>query len=138
MTPEKIIKECFTFDLLNFVPDTENKINTFDGIVEFAINTLKKYQYVVGGFNIEDSEWIVCGKNNNRFKVKENQKILYNSIYKKNCDRELIWFLESILNYIKIHNNNNKIHIKYDIFEDKHNSICWIIYKFTEDANPSV
>jgi hypothetical protein len=131
MTPEKIIKECLTFDLLNFNPNEKNKTNTFNGIFEIAINALKKYQYIVGGYSIEDPDWIICDKNNNRFKLKENQKILYNSVCKKNCDRELIWFLESLLNYIKKHNNNTKINIKYDIFEDKHNSICWIIYKFT-------
>ena len=132
MTPEKIMKECLTFNLLNYTPDEENKVNTIDEIINISINTLKQCQYIVGGYNIEDIDWIICNKNNNRFKLNDNQKILYNSVHKKNCDKELIWFLESVLNYVNKHNNNSEIKIKHDIFEDKNNSICWIIYKFTQ------
>jgi hypothetical protein len=127
---EKIEKECLTFDLLNYSP-TE-KFENINNVINICIDALKKYQYKVGGYNIEDDDWILCDKNNNRFKVKDNQKILYNSVHKKNFDRELVWFLDSILDYIKRHSNDEKIDVKYSVFEDDKNCICWIIFKFNK------
>jgi hypothetical protein len=127
---EKIEKECLIFDLLNY--SSENKVNMVDDSINICIDALKKYQYKAGGYNIEDIEWILCSKNNNRFKVKDDQKILYNSVHKKNCDRELIWFLDSILDYVKRHTNSEKIKVKYSMFEDEKNSVCWIIFKFSQ------
>jgi hypothetical protein len=127
-SPEKIEKECLIFDLLNY--SSNNKANMIDDSVSICIDALKKYQYKAGGYNIEDVEWILCDQNNNRFKVKDNQKILYNSVHKKSCDRELIWFLDSILDYVKRHTNSEKIKVKYNMFEDEKNCVCWIIFKF--------
>jgi hypothetical protein len=125
---EKIEKECLIFDLLNY--SSNEKINTIDDAIKMCIEILKKYQYKAGGFNIEDINWIIADQKNNHFKVKDGQKIIYNSIYKKYCDKELIWFLDSILKYIKRHINCEKIIIKYNLFEDNKNCICWIIFKF--------
>ena len=61
--------------------------------------------------------------------------ILYNSVHKKNCDRDLIWFLDSIQNYINRHVDKNKIKVKYSMFEDERNCFCWIVYKFTKMSN---
>lgn len=130
LSPEKIEKECLTFDLLNYTSD--NRGETIDDAMNICIDAIKKYQYKVGGYNIEDLEWILGEKTNNRFKVKDNQKILYNSVYKKNCDRELIWFLDSILEYVRRHINGEKIRVKYSVFEDEKNCICWIILKFDQ------
>jgi hypothetical protein len=127
-TPEKIERELLTFDLLNYKSD-KKKENIKDSI-NICSEALKKYQYIVGGYSIEDNEWILADKNSHRFKVKENQIILYNSVNKKNCDRELIWFLDSILDYTKRNIDEKKIKIKYNIFEDEKNCMCWIIYKF--------
>jgi hypothetical protein len=134
-SPEKIEKECLTFDLLNY--SSNNIADMIDDAINTCIDALKKYQYKVGGYNIEDQDWILCDKNNVRFKVKDNQKILYNSVHKKNCDRELVWFLDSILDYVKRHTDNEKIKIKYSMFEDDHNCVCWIIFKFSQIQNES-
>jgi hypothetical protein len=130
LTPEKIEKECLTFDLLNYT--SSNRVEKLDDVINICIDTLKKYQFKVGGYSIEDLEWIVGDKNSNRFKVKDNQKILYNSVHKKNCDRELIWFLDSIVNYVKRHIDKEKIKVKYSIFEDEKNCVCWIIFRFNQ------
>jgi hypothetical protein len=127
---EKMAKECLTFNLLNYKPKKEEKISDINKFVKLCEETLKQYQYKIGGFSIEDEEWFLADSSCKRFKVKENQKILYNSVSKKNYDKELIWFLDSILNYMK--NFSDEIRISYDIFEDEKNCICWIIYKFRQ------
>jgi hypothetical protein len=131
ITHEKIKKEILTFELLNYKPDYQ--IKTIDDLIELFNNIIKKYQYKVGGYNIEDSEWILCDSKNNRFKNKKNQKIIYNSIEKKNCDHELIWFLESILEHIQKYINPDLYKIKYSIIEDEKNCICWIIFCFASN-----
>lgn len=125
---EKIAKECLTFNLLNYNPKKEEKTCSVDEIIKLFEKNLKLYQYKVGGFNIEDEEWILADSSCKRFKVKEEQKILYNSVNKKKCDDELTWFLDSMLNYIK--KFSDTIKISYNVFEDEKNCICWIIYKF--------
>lgn len=132
LTPEKLLKECLTFDLLNYIPkeDELNKINNVDDTLKFCLQLLKKYQYRVGGFCLEDEEWIIADKSSHRFKINENQKVIYNSIHKKNYDRELVWFLDSIFNHLKRYVNNNIVYTKYNIYEDEKNSIFWVVYKF--------
>lgn len=125
-----LIKECLTFDLLNYNPKESEKTNNIDTIIDIAKNTFKKYQYKIGGSSIEDIDWIISDETCKRFKVKENNKILYNSVHKKKCDKELIWFLDSILDYLKKFILNQEIKISYSIFEDERNCVCWIIYKF--------
>jgi hypothetical protein len=133
LTPEKILKECLIFDLLNYHPENPNQIDKINDAINFTIETLKKYQYKVGGFYIEDKDWILTDKDSHRFKVKENQKILYNSVSKKAFDRELVWFLDSITDYIRRFVNQDKIQIKYNIYEDERNCVCWIIFKFNDN-----
>lgn len=130
MSHKKIIKEILTFDLLNYIPSSH--INSFEEFIEICINTLKKYQYKVGGYNIEDNGWILCHQNNHRFKIKENQTILYNSVEKKHCDRELIWFLEAVLGHTQRYADSDNYKIKYTMVEDEKNCICWIIFSFTD------
>lgn len=127
---EKIAKECLMFNLLNYEPKQDEKICEIDKIVDLCNETLKQYQYKVGGFSIEDEEWFLADSSCKRFKVKENQKILYNSVPKKKYDDELDWFLNAILNYVKKFSDTASI--SYDVFDDERNSICWIIYKFKQ------
>jgi hypothetical protein len=132
LTPEKILKEFLIFDLLNYHPENSHKIENMNDAINFTIETLKKYQYKIGGFYIEDNDWILSDKDSYRFKVKENQKILYNSVSKKSFDRELVWFLDSVTEYIRRFVNQYKIEVKYNIYEDEKNCICWIIFKFND------
>jgi hypothetical protein len=127
---EKIIKEMLTYDFMNYIPST--KIENIDECTKFSINSFNKYQYIVGGENIEDPEWILLHNSNHRFKVKSHQKILYNSIEKKYCNDELISFLDNIIDYIKRHTDTTKIGVKYIITEDEKHNICWIIVIFSD------
>ena len=88
MPHEKVIKEILTYELLNYTPS--KKIKTFDQFIDTAISTLHKFQYKVGGFSIEDKDWILNDENSHRFKVKPGTKILYNSTERKFCDKELL------------------------------------------------
>lgn len=130
---KKMIRDILTFDMLNYTP--VNKLSDIEQIIILCKEILKKYQYKVGGFNIEDDEWILCKESNHRMKLKKNQSILYNSIEKKNCNEETIWFLESIMNYMNRSINNQLKKIKYSIVEDEKNCICWIIFCFTDNLN---
>ena len=130
MPREKIMKELLTYDLLNYCPS--RKVESFDEFVNVCIKSLKKFQWKVGGYNLEDKDWILNDKENKRFKIKENQKILYNTTEKKYCDKELLWFLENVLEYLRKYVDENKFTIKYNWIEDERFEICWIIIILTD------
>lgn len=131
MTTEKIIKELLYFDLF-YYKNGNTKISDIDGAVELCIKILKKFQYKVGGYEIEDIEWIVGDSECKRFLVGNNQRILYNSIHKKDYNNNLVIFIRAILNYIENYLNKN-LDIKYYVYEDDKNSIYWIIYRISEN-----
>src|SRR3984957_12003908 len=54
MPHEKVIKEILTYELLNYSPS--KKVDTFDEFIKIATLSLSKFQYKVGGFNIEDKD----------------------------------------------------------------------------------
>lgn len=122
MPHEKIMKEILIYELLNYTPS--KKIKTFDQFIDTAISTLRKFQYKVGGFSIEDKDWILNDENSQRFKVKPNTKILYNSIERRFCDKELLWFLESIVSYVQ--EFSDKYKIKFKLVDDERYEIVWI------------
>ena len=122
MPHEKIMKEILTYELLNYTPP--KKIKTFDQFIDTAISALHKFQYKVGGFSIEDKDWIVNDENSQRFKVKAGMKILYNSIERRFCDKELLWFLESIVSYVQ--EFSDKYSIKFKLVDDERYEIVWI------------
>jgi hypothetical protein len=130
MPKEKIIKEILTYDILNYMP--ENKVDSFQQFIDIAINALAKFQWKVGGFNIEDRQWIHVDKDNRRFKIKDNQKVLYNSVEKQNYDKELSWFLDCLVTYVQRFADDNIYHIKYKIILDKRFSICWTVFILTD------
>lgn len=127
---DDLIKECLKYDLINYSPEENKKTNNIDSIIDICKDILNKTQYVVEGFSIEDKDWIYCETSNHRFHLKKNQRILYNTIEKKNCDKNLIEYLNNILTYTQKFINGNEIKIKYNIIEDEKNCICWIIYTF--------
>ena len=123
MSHEKVMKEILTYELLNYTPC--KKIKTFDQFIETAISALRKFQYKVGGFSIEDKDWILNDENSQRFKIKPGTKILYNSTERKFCDKELLWFLESIVSYVQ--EFSNKHSIKFKLVDDERYEIVWIV-----------
>lgn len=127
MPHEKVVKEILQYELLNYSP--KEKVNSLEELVKVLKSALYKFQYKVGGFNIEDKDWIVANKDNKRFKVKENQTVLYNSVEKKNCDKELMWFLEKIVSYAQNFIDGDKFNIKYTLKEDDRFRVVWIILR---------
>jgi hypothetical protein len=123
MPHEKVIKEILTYELLNYSPS--KKVDSFDEFVKTAISSLHKFQYKVGGFSIEDIDWILNDESSQRFKVKKGENILYNSIENKYCDKELLWFLESIVSYVQEFSDEYKI--KFKLINDERYKIVWII-----------
>ena len=115
----KILKELMTYEFLYSDPSASEKTNNIDTLLKYTVNELKKYQEIVGGYYIEDINWLLCTPEC-RFKLKHNQKGIYNSICKRVCDDDdNIWFLEKIVlrmkKYLTIDSN---IVINYKIIED--------------------
>ena len=118
-----------SYELLNYVEKTE--INNIDDIIDLLKKTLKKYQYKTGGFDLEDYEWFYANETSNRFAVKPNQRILYNSIdicKNRIASNELVTFMDNILNYIKRSINNNDYDIMNCSYTDKKHSVIWILF----------
>lgn len=129
---EKIVKELLTYELLNYKP--KEKVNSLEELIQIAKSALNKFQYRVGGFNIEDSYWISGVHGNHRFKVKENQRILYNSV-EKHHDKELIWFLENFVSYIQNFADESKFNVKYTIKNDDRFRLAWIVIYITQHVH---
>lgn len=126
----QMIKDIFTYDFLFYEPPEAEKINTLDKLVDITRIELAKYQGIVGGYEIEDDEWLDCTP---RFKLKENQKGIFNTCTKKTIDnKDHIWFLKNMIKRIKKFISNNNICIKYDMFDDEFNEIIWIVFIFEE------
>lgn len=123
---EKIKRDILTYD---FMYGNSNVVcENVNDVVNVLISQLDQYQWTVGGFNIEDKEWIECTENS-RFKPNILQKAFYNSLESHNDDQELKWFLKTILkrvtNTIK---TDIGIKIYYKIIEDTTNEISWVIF----------
>jgi hypothetical protein len=128
---EKAIREILNFELLNYKP--KEKVNTLDEIINIAISALTRFQYKVGGFNIEDADWIVNDNSSKRFKIEKNQKILYNSIENRSCDKELLLFLDNVISYVRRHiENENNFDIKYTFKKDDRFVLSWIVIIVTD------
>ena len=130
---EKKIKDLLTYDLIYYQPEESDKISTLEEIKNLAINELKKYQQIVGGYFLEDDVWIVVDNINpsERLKIRDNQIALYNTCnIKLSNEPNQIWFIETFLKYIKKFIYNNSIKVKYDIFEDTNNNIAFVVIIF--------
>lgn len=131
ITPvSKIFKDLLTYEFLFY--DPIEKIENIDNLIELTQRELKKYQGKIGGYYIEDDDWILC-TSPLRFKIKNNQKILYNSIEKIACyDREQIWFLKKFVDHMKKFVKDCCVKIDYKIIDDENNEICWILLIFEQ------
>lgn len=129
LSTEQMIKNIFIYDFLFYEPSEDEKVDTLENIINLAKNELAKFQGIVGGYDIEDEDWLFC---TDRFKLKSNQIGLFNS-----CDRNLItnenhcWFLKNITTRIKKFISGDNIRVKYDMFDDEFNNIVWIVLIFS-------
>lgn len=128
---EKIIKDLITYEFLYSVPDSNKMTNDMEKIILLTTSELSKYQGTVGGFNIEDNQWLRCSEKS-RFKIKKNQICIYNSITKELCyDPELIWFLKYFVRHMnKYLLPDSNIDIDYKLIDDEDHEICWILILF--------
>jgi hypothetical protein len=130
---KRFFKEIKTFEFL-FIEPTE-KVNTPEKLLDIAKITLKKYQYLVGGYNIEDIEWNIITESN-IFNIKNGEFLLVNTIDEnKAYSKELLWFMEKITILLKKYVDNNKIKIKYQIIDDENNKICWLVFIVKTNSN---
>lgn len=133
-TQEKMEKEILTYHLINYTP--KSKITNFDEIIEFTIKMLKRYQYKVGGYDIEDKDWIRINGENNRFVLKKNQVLLYNSIASCDLKNETKRFMKYFTEYINRHFTGHPI--KFKICENEKYKIHWIVIIFTKKIEKSI
>jgi len=126
ITHSKMIKEVYTYEMLNYNPDT--KINNIDILINIILKEMNRYQGLIGGFYLEDTQWIKCD-NMTRFTPRKNQRAIYNSISKYGCrDRDFLTFLKNFISHMeKFVNNDGSIVTKSKIVEDDSNELCWIL-----------
>lgn len=119
----KIIEYEFTNTKPYIIDDVKELIN-------FFIESLKKYQYILGGKSIEDDEWIIKHYNEEcRFKLKDRMSIIYNTIGINNIyDTNTFDFMEKMLNFIK--QFTTQIQISLKVIKDDTNDIIWVVYLF--------
>lgn len=127
-TKQNIVKSILTYELLNY--ENDKKINDLSELIEIFRKTMERYQWIVGGYDIEDDEWILCN-NISKFCLKPNQIALYNSTGENGYDNsELERFIKMIRNHMR--KMTDKYDINYAIVEDKKYDIWWILYVFEE------
>ena len=121
---KQCINEILYYQLLN--PDTpENKLYKEEDIINFIIKTLEKYQLTTGGEMIEDTEWTVETNSSKRFKIKENESILYNTIINKDNKTKL--FMKNLMKYLKKYIDEDIFFIDYKIINDELIDLYFII-----------
>lgn len=121
----KMIREVYTYELLNYNPP--NKIDDIDALINIVLKEMHRYQGLIGGFYLEDVQWIKCNEST-RFKPKENQRAIYNSISKRGCyDRDFLTFLKNFVMHIKKFTKNELILVNNKIIDDDDNELCWIL-----------
>ena len=134
ITQQKMYKDLLTYEFLYASPS--KTINNIDTLIILVQDELKKYQGIIGAYYVEDNNWIICTKDC-RFKLKETQKAIYNTICKRVAyDDDNKWFFEKLIIRIKKYlPDNSHIKIDYKIIDDEENEICWILIVFELKEN---
>lgn len=128
---KKLDSELLTFELkyLHSYPVSYMEINEFEQV---AKSVLQRYQWKVGGYYIEDLDWISHRKGS-KYVLGNNQLVLENTIDTMDYQSSnFIEFMKKIL--VKLSNlaENISVDIKYDI--SKTDSLTWIIIKCTDNT----
>jgi hypothetical protein len=132
LTKEKIMQDLLLYDLLNYAPSIQ--IENFNDFVEFVVKILNKFHYKIGGFNLEDKDWILVDIDNHRFKLRSNERVLYNSIQKKFYDKELVLFLNNIINYAQKFIDVKKFSISHCAKPDDRHTLCWVVIRMIDNT----
>jgi hypothetical protein len=123
---ERLLKEILTYEFINNEPETKH--NDIENILDLIKSEIKRYQNRIGGFGIEDIDWIVCTKDT-RIKKKENQYAIYNTISERySREQEFIQFMDGFISHMKkFLTDDSKINISYKVIDDDFHSICWLV-----------
>lgn len=131
ITHQKIVKELLNYEFLFYEPDNKNLS------IEELLNVIKKifdrYQLYLSGNLLDDTDWIIQRESSKRFKLKQNQIILVNSMDLKYIyDTQTINYLNNLIIHLYKYVNKEHISIKYKLCDDDDNDICWIIFVLTD------
>jgi hypothetical protein len=128
---KKMVREILTYEFLFYNPSNEEKINDINDLFQFAKTEMSKYQGIIGGYNLEDTEWVNC---NDRFSLKDNQIGIFNTCYENTLyDKDQLWFMKNFVTRIKKFCGTN-LTTDFKMFEDEENQICWLILVFEDKS----
>jgi len=127
MPQSRIYKELLTYEFLFYEPIKQTNI---DNLILATQSSLARYQYVVGGYNIEDITWRHTTEST-RFTIKSNQRVLLNTIARRHVyNIEFIWFLKAFIQHVEKYNGCDGWNVRYKLIDDEVNEICWILIIF--------
>lgn len=128
LSNEKMYKDLLSCNFLFYEPKI--KYNNIDDLLNLTFNVIKQYQYVVGGFKIEDLEWTLV-KDDEYIKLEDNQKAIMNTVEQQYFDdKETELFIDTLIKHIKKYNANENINIHYLFDNDIKREICFIFIIF--------
>lgn len=124
----QMLKDVLTYEFLFYTPD--HKIDNLDELFHISDIEMKKYQGIIGGYHIEDTQWLVCdNETSKRFKIGPGQKAVYNSCDRENCFNDnLVWFLKQFKRHMKRFIGNPNLTVDYKLYDDETNQIGWILF----------
>ncbi len=121
---KKILKDIYLFNISN--PENCNeKMNDVDKIIKFIHESLKKFQWVVGGYLIEDYFWTTEKNKSKRFKINEKESILYNTLEYYDDETEI--FMDKFIDYINNFVDKSAVKVRYAIKEDELMDLKFVI-----------
>jgi hypothetical protein len=145
---EKEMKHIILRHELKFLK-IQSKDMTLDQFKKEVVCVLKRYQHCAGGFNMDDSEWIIHDKTSKNYTVYETELIFENTLHMDyKTDVECSEYMELLINrlnmialniVVSIHTYlSERDQIYYILLKCKDNSamICDIeISKLLDNAN---
>ena len=130
LSQESIERQLLTYEFEHVGYDT--KFSTISQLLKHTHGILKRYQGIVGGFDLEDADW--CEDQDlEKFNISEGKYIMYNTvdINLKDCN-DINIFMEGIVRHISNSNANSNIHISYHICDDVTADVSWVIIVFSQ------
>jgi hypothetical protein len=128
MSSVQMLKDVFTYEFLFYEPTI--KILNASELLSMAQSELSRYQGIVGGYKIEDQEWIKC-EQNSRFKLNPSQIGIYNTMTRDNSYSEnQVWFIKAFARHMRkfISYDDNFLSFYHKIYDDESNDISWILF----------
>lgn len=125
-----IFKSIVEYEFNNYEP--EIKLTNLSEIIKLALHNISFFQNIIGGYDLEDNEWIFSDETEiKRFNLKDNQKLIYNSLSQNNKNEENNLFIKKYVKYIKRHiDSESRINIYHKLINDDKNEICWVVIIF--------